>query len=118
MINILIVENGRRGEGAMDRATALAGILNDKSLLNQEIRAEIVHNVAEAKKMIQSKERVYAVIFFTNSLEATVRKLAAANPTTRFCHFADRVPKGKELWIERGWLSLEFLQALVNTIER
>ena len=117
MINILIVENGRRGQGAMERAAALAGILNDKSLFNQGIRAEIVENVTAAKSKMQ-KEKVYAVIFFTKAMEATLKKLAKVYPATKFFVFADYIPDRKVIWVEREWLSPEFMQALVNTIER
>ncbi len=118
MINILIVENQRRGDNAMLRALALSEILNNKSLFKQEIKAEIVSSISEARKKVQFEGRVYAVIFFTNSREATARKFAAAHPETRFCLFSERIPKGREIWIEREWLGPEFLQALVNTIER
>ena len=117
-MDILIVENQRRGKEATLRALALSEILNSRCLFNQEIKAEIVESVLEAKKKLLSKSRIYAVIFLTNSLEATAKKLAAAHPATRVCLFSDRIPKKKELWIEREWLSPEFLQALVNTIER
>lgn len=115
MLNILIVKDSRRGEQPLLRTMALAEILNDKSLVGKTIKVEIVENVRAVKERVQ-KETVHAVIFLTRTMAATVEKLALEHPPTRFFIFTGRIPEERVIWIEREWLSAEFLKNLIDTI--
>lgn len=115
-MNFLILKDGRHGDQALLRTSALSEILKSKSLIHKEIDVEIVENIKVVRDRIRSKP-IHAVIFLTRTLAETAQKMAAEYPPTRFFIFTGRIPEGREIWIEREWVSPEFLRSIVSTID-